>query len=323
MKPDEMITQRKADWQQLTLLLDRSERDLSGLSSTELEQLSRLYRAASADLALVQRDFPRHDVARYLNQLVARGHALIYRSEPLTGQEFWRFITEGYPRLWRECAPFILGAFLLFVLPALLAGGLGLYDPQSAAWLMPEGMQSALEDLEQRQLWTDIQVNERPAASSFIMRNNIQVSFLAFSGGMTAGLLTGYVMLTNGLMLGGLLGVAYHYGVGNGLANFVIGHGVIELSVIFFSGGAGLMMGWAVLRPGLRRRGEALAEAARKAVRLLSLCVPLLVIAGLIEGFLSPSSLPWTVKWGAGLISGVLLYGYLIFAGRETQKRSL
>jgi len=78
------------------------------------------------------------------------------------------------------------------------------------------------------------------------------------------------------------------------------------------------MMGWAIIHPGLLRRRDALALAARKAVRLIIGCVPLLVIAGLIEGFISPNELiPWPVKWGVGLVSGVILYSYLFLAGRK------
>jgi uncharacterized membrane protein SpoIIM required for sporulation len=107
------------------------------------------------------------------------------------------------------------------------------------------------------------------------------------------------------------------------LWTFVIGHGVIELSVIFMAGGAGLSIGWALLRPGLLRRRDALMLASRKAILLIIGCVPLLLIAGLIEGFISPAeSLPWTIKWIVGLVSGILLYGYLIFAGRGRDQES-
>jgi uncharacterized membrane protein SpoIIM required for sporulation len=112
-----------------------------------------------------------------------------------------------------------------------------------------------------------------------------------------------------------------HYGVGFELWSFVIGHGVIELSVIFIAGGAGLMLGWAVIHPGLLRRRDALAIAARKAVRLVIGCVPLLVRAGLIEGLISPAeSIPWAAKWVLGLGSGLLLYSYLLLAGRKGEK---
>jgi hypothetical protein len=131
-------------------------------------------------------------------------------------------------------------------------------------------------------------------------------------------------MILNGLIIGGITGLTAHYGIGFDLWTFVIGHGVIELSVIFIAGGSGLMLGWAVIQPGLLSRRDALTIAARRAVRLVIGCVPLLVVAGLIEGFVSPAeAIPWPVKWGVGLGSGLLLYGYLLLAGREKKPRYL
>ena len=165
-------------------------------------------------------------------------------------------------------------------------------------------------------------MQERPFASAFIMQNNIRVSFTAFGSGLTAGVMTFWVLILNGLILGGLLGLTTYYGIGFDLATFVIGHGVIELSVIFMAGGSGLMLGWAILRPGLMRRRDALAQAAKISVRLLLGAVPMLVVAGTIEGFISPAeNIPPFVKWGVGIGSGILLYGYLFLAGREKKKK--
>jgi uncharacterized membrane protein SpoIIM required for sporulation len=182
-------------------------------------------------------------------------------------------------------------------------------------------VQTLIPSIERKELWTNIPVAERPYASTFIMQNNIQVAFLAFGGGMLAGLYTVWTLVFNGLILGGLTGLTAHYGIGFDLWTFVIGHGVIELSVIGIAGGSGLMLGWAMLMPGLLRRRDALALAARRSVRLVIGCVPLLVIAGTIEGFISPSTaLPWPAHWAIGLGSGALLYAYLLLAGREQRR---
>jgi uncharacterized membrane protein SpoIIM required for sporulation len=211
---------------------------------------------------------------------------------------------------------------LLFSLPALAAGAATAWRPETARWILPAEIQSLIPSIEKQELWMDIPVDERPYTSTFIMQNNIQVSFLAFGSGVLAGVLTVYVLVFNGLILGGLTGLTAHYGVGFDLWTFVIGHGVIELSVICIAGGAGLRLGWAVLRPGLHRRRDALALAARQVVRLIVGCVPLLVIAGLIEGFISPAEgLPWPVKWGVGLGSGALLYAYLLLGGRGAREK--
>ena len=149
------------------------------------------------------------------------------------------------------------------------------------------------------------------------MRNNIQVSFLAFGVGILGGVFTLWVLALNGLILGGITGLTASYGLGFDLWTFVIGHGVVELSVIMMAGGAGLSLGWAVLRPGMQRRRDALTHAARRALPLIAGAVPLLVIAGLIEGFISPADhIPVMVKWAVGIGSGILLYLYLLLSGR-------
>lgn len=318
MNAEQFYNSRRADWQTLTELLDKSEKRLKRLSPEEVADLSRLYRATTSDLALAQRDFPRHRVTQYLNQLVARAHAVIYQGEPLALKRIRRFVTQGFPRTYRRAFPFILAAALLFILPGVLTGLVTNWNPAASTWLLPPQVQELIPLIEEQELWTNIPVEERPYSSAFIMRNNIQVVFLSFAGGMLAGLLTLYIMIFNGLLIGGLTGLTAHYGVGFELWTFVIGHGVIELSVIFIGGGAGLMLGWAILQPGLLRRRDALALAARAAVRLIIGCVPLLVLAGAIEGFISPNeTLPWPLKWAVGLGSGLLLYGYLFLAGRD------
>jgi uncharacterized membrane protein SpoIIM required for sporulation len=321
MFPDELYQSRKGDWLMLTQLLSRGEQQISHLTAEEIQTLGRLYRAAASDLAIAQRDFPRHPVTTYLNQLVARAHTLLYRNEPVAFHRLWQYITTGFPRLYRQTFRYTLTAMLLLIIPALIAGLGTAWKPDASSWLLPGEVQRLKSYIERQELWVDISVEERPYTSSFIMQNNIQVAILAFGSGVTAGIYTTWVMIQNGLILGGLTGLTAHYGVGFELWTFVIGHGVIELSVICMAGGAGLMLGWALIRPGLLRRRDALILAARKAVQLLVGGIPLLVVAGLIEGFISPAEdIAIWFKWMVGLGSGVALYAYLIFAGRERQK---
>jgi uncharacterized membrane protein SpoIIM required for sporulation len=324
MHADAFYHARKAEWDALSRLLDRAQSSTDQLTPEDIQTLGRLYRAAASDLALAQRDFPAERVTQYLNGLVGRAHAVIYRSEPLAYRRLVRFVTTGFPRAFRQALPFTLLAALLFILPALISGLLVGLQPETAHWLLPAEVQSLIPSIERQELWTDIPIDERPYASSFIMQNNIRVAFLAFGSGITAGLLTVWVMVMNGLILGGLLGLTSHHGVGFDLGTFVIGHGVVELSVIFIAGGTGLMLGWAILHPGLLRRRDALAVAARRAVRLVVGCVPLLVIAGLIEGFISPNAaLPCQGKGAVGLGSGEMLYGHWLLAGRERRAGSV
>jgi uncharacterized membrane protein SpoIIM required for sporulation len=319
MNAEQFYQERQSNWAQLSALLDRSRTGIHSLTPSDVQLLGQLYRSATSDLALAQREFPNHRVTVYVNQLVGRGHAVIYRSEPLALNRLSHFITAGFPAAYRQTLPFIVAATILFFLPAVVVG-LAIYrQPETAQLLLPRAAQHLIPSIEDQELWTDIPIDERPYASSFIMTNNIQVSFFAFAGGVSAGLLTTYVLILNGLLLGGITGLTSFHGVGLDLWTFVIGHGVIEISTILIAGGSGLMMGWSIIHPRLMRRRDALALAARRAVQLIIGSVPLLVIAGLIEGFISPNeAIPGPVKWGVGIGSGLLLHTYLLLAGRVT-----
>ncbi len=323
MRADQFYESRRDEWRRLEKLLAQCQKDIRQLAAAQVEELGSLYRAAASDLAVAQRDFPAHRVTAYVNQLVARAHAIIYQNEPLAFQRLRHFVVAGFPGAFRAALPFIVAAMLMFVLPAVLAGISTAWNPASARWWLPSDAHNLIPMIEEQSLWTDIPIKERPYASSFIMQNNIQVAFLAFGSGILGCLPTVGIMISNGLLIGGITGLTVHYRVGFDLWTFVIGHGVIELGMIFIAGGSGLMLGWAVIWPGLLSRRDALALAGRNAVRLVVGCVPLLIVAGLIEGFISPAEqIPWFVKWGIGLFSGVLVYGYLLFSGRTRLQRS-
>jgi uncharacterized membrane protein SpoIIM required for sporulation len=318
MNVDEFVRARQATWQQLSDMLDGLQRGrLSQLSISELEELGRLYRAATSDLAIARRDYPDHRVAIYLNQLVGLAHHRVYRGEALELRRVSRFFLGGFPRLFRQTGRYTALAAALFLGAAVVGYAIVYINPDLADQLLPVQMQDLIPLIKRGEMWTDVPAQVRSIASSFIMTNNIQVAFLAFAGGVLFGLLSGYVLLFNGLTLGVIGALCQRYGLALPFWSFVLPHGVIELSVIFIAGGSGLMLGHALLSPGLHRRRDALAQAAQKAVRLIIGSVPLLVIAGTIEGFVSPSDLhPWG-KIGIGLLTGAGLYGYLLLAGRK------
>ncbi len=315
---DEFIARKRPAWERLTALLSRTRSGLGQLSAEELQTLGQLYRQATSDLAVARRDFPTHPVSDYLNGLVARAHAQIYRDKGTRWHQVATFFTRTFPQNFRATWGYTLAAFLMFLLPALVSFTVAYRDAEAATLIQP-GLRTIVEDIrEGREWWQRINEDGRTSSSAFIMSNNIQVTFLAFAGGVTLGLFTLYILTINGLLLGSVAGVAQRFDFADNLWGFVAAHGMVELSVIFIAGGAGLQLGWSLVRPGLLSRRAALVVAARRAVALLGGCVPLLVLAGLIEGFISPSPvLPLWVKLLVSFGSGILLYSYLILAGRE------
>ena len=151
------------------------------------------------------------------------------------------------------------------------------------------------------------------------MTHNLLIIGLAYGGGILFTLPTVAVLVANGVQLGALAGLVTANGLGAGLLDFVVAHGVLELSVVVAAGAAGLRMGWALVQPGPYSRGDALTDAALSALVLLVGLGPLLVVSGLIEGNLSPSDAPFWAKLTVGLLSGLLFWGYLLGAGRGHQ----
>jgi len=142
--------------------------------------------------------------------------------------------------------------------------------------------------------------------------NNITVSIAAFAGGMTAGLYTVFVLVLNGTELGTVFAVLQRAGVASSLVIFILAHGFLELSAIFLAGGAGLRLAWAILHPDERTRGDALRIAGAQAMRIMLLVAVTLVCAGLIEGFVSPTTLAPAGKLAIGVLTGVALWSYIL-----------
>jgi uncharacterized membrane protein SpoIIM required for sporulation len=319
MNSTDFIKLREKDWARLQALTDRYK-GRGTLSAADIFELGALYRAVTSDLALARRDYSGQRVTLYLNQLLTRTHSFIYQEDVSDFGAIRRYFMQTLPRTFRQTWMFTLAAFLIFAIPALVAFRLTYSNPDNAD---PLGLGGEREILAQHDTWTSIPINARPYASTFIMSNNIKVAILAFGGGIALGLFSVYVLATNGLMLGGILGLAARYSMSTPLLGFIFGHGVIELSVIFISSGAGLQLGWALLNPGRYTRKDALGLAAQRAIILVVAAVPLLIIAGSIEGFFSPSDAPFPAHVALGLISGVLLYSYLVLAGRRGHKKAL
>jgi uncharacterized membrane protein SpoIIM required for sporulation len=314
MRSEEFVALRRDDWNRLEDLLARAGAShLNALAPPQVLTLAALYRRATADLARAQRDWPDEPVHSYLNGLVGRGHGVVYRR----GGRVWRrirdFYTELLPRTYREAWPYLLASAALLFVPAIVSFFVVLANPDAAAGIAPPDI---IDRVRHHQLWTDIEPALRAVTGGVIMANNIWVVMVTFGFGVVFGLPVMYILITNGISLGGLFGLTGAYGLAGGLFDFVIAHGVLELSIIVAEGAAGLMMGWALISPGNRKRVDALVDAARRAFILLIGLAPLLVVAGTIEGNISPSDAPFAVKLTIGLTTGLLFYSYLVFVGR-------
>jgi uncharacterized membrane protein SpoIIM required for sporulation len=313
------IDEHKDNWQRLEDLLSILEvSSLRGLSRAEVREFGELYRRAATDLAIARAETRDPKLVNYLNGLVIRAHGKIYRAETGGGKLMWQFFAREFPLTFRRNWRYIALAFVIFTLCSVASFLLCYFDARFADEL---GLTSVAVNAQTNEQWWKRLNEASQIGSSAILTNNILVSLMAFAYGVSFGIGTIYVLITNGLSIGGVLGVCYRVNpdFGNALVTFMVGHGVIELSCIFIAAGAGLMIGYSLINPGDRTRLEALKKSGLEAVRLAIGCAVLLVLAGIIEGFLSPSDLPDALKYGTGLLTGIAMYSYLLLVGSEDE----
>jgi uncharacterized membrane protein SpoIIM required for sporulation len=317
MTVDRFVEDRRARWARLGNLIFEANGRVERLAPDDVLELGRLYRSASSDLAVARRDFALDAATERLNDLVAAAHALVYSEAPTSGRRLRRLILSELPATVRANSRYTAVSLAAFAIPLLATLAIGLLLPEIAATALPADTR---QHLAERRLWTDIPEGFRPLMGPLIIVNNVRVAIAAFAGGLTAGALTLYLLVANGAFLGTVLAVLQGYGLSGGLLAFTAAHGPLELSCIVLSGGAGLRLAWALLRPGERSRGDALRLAGAQAIRVMLLVVPALGVAGILEAFLSPSGAPIALKVTVGLLAAVALWSYIALAGRPLRK---
>ena len=313
MSVDRFVVERRQGWLELETMLSRVRRgNLRATSVAELERFGILVRHVSSDLAIARRDFPDAAITEYLNELAARAHPLLYRASPLRLASLPGAFFTGIPRAWRKAWPYMLASAGCIAL-GFIAGWLAVYlRPDLRAAIVPN---SLFDQMARGRVSGG--VDYAPLLAFYIIQNNIRVALICFAGGVLLGLPTALALLGNGWMLGAIAAAVNIGGYNLQFWSLIVPHGVIELSIIVIAGGTGLMLGDSILRPGELRRGDALAAAARRAVWLACGAALLLVIAGTLEAFASPSGLSEAAKLSIGAITAALLYSWLLLAGRQ------
>src|SRR5580704_7011025 len=303
------LEKRRPYWERLSALLAKAGAGgVQRLTRAELRETALLYRQAASDLSTLRQDTTARAYAEHVNQLLARAHHIIYSNRGTSFVKILHFLRDDYPAIFQKEIRYVLLSLTILLSGGLLGTVLTVARPQFMRHMLGPGM---VETIERHQMWTHSIVGVEPVASSAIMTNNLSVCFVAFAGGIVFGLGTIYSMFFNGLLLG-VIGVACaQHGMSVDLWSFVAPHGSLELPSIILSGGAGLRLAQGVLFPGLYRRRDSIALAGVEATRLVSGVIPLLVIAGSLEGFFSPSSAAVWLKFTLGGLLFTLLLVWL------------
>jgi uncharacterized membrane protein SpoIIM required for sporulation len=304
------IDRRRPYWDRLsTLLVSADTHGLRSLQPEELKELAFLYRQIASDLSALRQDNTAPARVSYLNQLLARGHNYVYSGRKGGLKAVLRFLWIEFPQLIRRMQPYILASLILFLAGAGLGSLLTLARPEFMRNLLGPEM---VHTIEQHKMWTDSVASMAPQESSAIMTNNLSVTFTTFAMGIVAGLGTLYMIGWNGVLIGVVGTACAQAHMSLSLWSFVAPHGSLELPAIILAGAAGMRLGQGLMFPGAYSRRFSVGDAGRDAVRLMGGVIPMLVVAGLLEGFFSPSTAPVALKFvvGASLFTALMFWWY-------------
>lgn len=256
-----------------------------------------------------------------LHDLVLRGHRQLYKKKHGLLWAAIHFIFRDFPRTLRQNALAFWLAFALFFGPAMAVGIATYHDPVLIYALMDESQVIEMESMynpENRKIGRS---QDRSAETDFTMfgfyiLNNISIGFRTFAGGIFFGIGTVFLLLFNGLMIGGVAGHLSHPPYASIFWQFVSGHGAFELTGLVIFGAAGLLLGYSVLRPGRYRRTDSLRRQSPTALKLVIGAALMLVAAAFVEAFWSSSTLEPTLKYGVAAGNWLLVILYFLLAGR-------
>jgi uncharacterized membrane protein SpoIIM required for sporulation len=314
MRYEEFIETHEERWDQLRFLSERIRtQGYTSLTSEELDTFLLLYRQTCADLAYFRTNYPHSQVEEYLNSLVSRAHAQLSGVHPVSLRKITVFYTQTFPHLFAKHAKFVGLAFLIFMGTAVIAG-VGLkYDREFIMNISPVPEHMLEERAARGSVGPNMDGFIAPLTTSSIFVNNIQVGIMTYGTGIALGLGTVFYLCINGLLLGVFTAYFAEQGMFIDVLANILPHGILELTAIFICGGAGLMLGEAVINPGELPRSHAVKLRGGEATQLVAGAFFLLLIAGIIEGYFSfVETISTEVKLAFCVIPSVFLYVYLL-----------
>jgi uncharacterized membrane protein SpoIIM required for sporulation len=317
---NQWLQKRRPYWDRLSWLLNQAAQGgVRRLSRAELRETALLYRQAASDLSTLRQDSTARAYADLVNQLLARAHNIIYSSRRKGFRRIFDFLRDGYPALVQRQFRYVVLSLVIMLAGAALGTVLTLARPEFMHHMLGPEM---VDTIEHHKMWTESIVAIAPQESGRIMTHNLTVCFAAFAGGIVFGLGSIISMLINGLLLG-VIGVAcQQHGMALSLWSFVAPHGSLELPSIILAGAAGLRLGRGVVFPGLYRWRDSIALAGVESTRMVAGIIPLLIIAGSLEGFFSPSAAPVPLKFAVGGTLFTLLLVWLFRSVGTPQEKA-
>lgn len=291
------LARRQSAWKRLEELTRRR----SKLSFDDAEEFIRLYQLAQGDLALAREELSDTPLVGQLQALVMRANAEISRPAYSLRDDMLWLVSNTVPAHVYALRFKILGLLVYFICGAAAGALLVLHFPALARLFLSEKM---IRSVQNGHLWTEQIMSVLPGSvvSFNIMTNNIIVVLTSFTLGLFYGVGTLYIVGINGLLLGGAFAFTFQHGMADRLLAFILPHGFVEISVILVTASCGFAMGESLVRRGQLSWRESLRQSAGRGFAVCLFCLPFLVGAGSIEGYVSPADgVPLAVRLLVGL----------------------
>jgi uncharacterized membrane protein SpoIIM required for sporulation len=298
---------------------DELEKVLASRRPVDPDRLSDLYIRVTDDLSYARTFYPESQTTVYLNQLAGRLHQHLYRSRKESWRRFLTFWTEEVPGVLFEERRLLAWSLAVFMAAALLGViSAGADETFVRLILQDEYVDMTLHNIERGDPMAVYKQAGRTEMFLGITYNNVMVSFRAFAFGLLAGVGSIYVLVVNGVMIGAFMHLFAEQGVLGEALRTVWIHGTLEISAIVVAGGAGLVLGRGLLFPGTLPRAAAFAQAARRGAKIVIGLVPIFVVAGFLEGYvtrLTDMSLLGAILIIGGSLAFVVWY-FVLFPAR-------
>ena len=307
MREAAFVKKNKEKWKQF-------EEVLKGHQRQTPDRVSNLYIQLTDDLAYARTFFPESETVLYLNHLAMRVHQSIYKNKRERSGRILSFWKYELPLLFYKHRKQFLYAFLIFVGAMLIGVVSSIYDENFARLILGDRyVNMTIENIEKGDSMAVYKSRGQVDMFFAITYNNVRVSFYAFILGIFFSIGTGYILLLNGIMVGCFQ--YFFYGYGLLLESFLTIwiHGTIEISSIVIAGGSGMVMGNSFLFPGTLPRWHSLKKGARDGLKIVIGLVPLFIIAGFLESFVTRlTEFPIAIKIGIILLSAVFIILYVV-----------
>ncbi|MCR3751133.1 stage II sporulation protein M [Lentzea californiensis] len=316
MDLDVFIDRHRESWRRLERLVKRSGK----LSGPEADELIELYQRVTTHLSVVRSQMPDPATVERLSALVAQARSVLTGTHTPAWRTFTRFFTHRLPAAiylgWRWWVP---AGIAFYLVTGIIAAWIASNPDVQATIAAPE----EIREMTRVGGGYESYYSSDPAGSfaAKVWTNNAWVAAACLLLGVLFAIPPVYLLFTNALNVGVGIGLMFGAGRGGVFLGLLAPHGLLELTAVFVAAGIGMRLGWQVIDPGKRTRGQALATEGRSVVAVALGLVVVLLVSGVLEGFVTPSGLPTWARIGIGVVAEVLFLLYVFVIGRRAARQ--